>query len=35
MEVVGDQLKEPEVDMNDFLKSLKSAKPSVGEEDIR
>lgn len=35
MEVSGDQLKEPEVGMNDFLKSLKTLKPSVGEEDIR
>ena len=35
MEVDGDKLKEPEVDMNDFLKSLKTAKPSVGEEDVR
>jgi len=35
MEVDGEKLKEPEIDMKDFLKSLKVLKPSVGEEDVR
>lgn len=34
MQVDGEKLKEPEIDFNDFLKSLKIAKPSVGDEDI-
>ena len=35
MDVSGDQLKEPEISMSDFLKSLKSVKPSVGREDVQ
>ena len=34
MEVPGDQLKEPEVTLSDFLKSLRTTRPSVGEDDI-
>jgi len=34
-EVPGDKLKEPEVTMNDFLKSVRTIKPSVGDNDVR
>jgi len=35
VDVEGSKLKEPEVTFNDFLKSLKSQKPSVGPNDIQ
>jgi len=35
IEVEGSKLKEPEITYNDFLKSLKSSKPSVGLGDIQ
>jgi hypothetical protein len=34
MEVPGDRLKEPEITFQDFIKSLKNARPSVSNEDI-
>jgi len=34
MEVPGDRLKEPEITFNDFIKSLKNARPSVSHDDI-
>jgi len=34
MEVDGSKLKEPEISFNDFLKSIKNAKPSVSNDDI-
>jgi len=33
--VEGSKLKEPEITFADFLKSLKSSKPSVGPSDIQ
>jgi len=35
VDVDGSKLKEPEITFNDFLKSLKSSKPSVGPNDIQ
>jgi len=35
IDVEGSKLKEPEICYNDFLKSLKSSKPSVGTSDIQ
>jgi len=35
MQVDGPKLKEPEITYNDFVKSLKSSKPSVGLQDIQ
>lgn len=35
VEVEGSKLKEPEIGMNDFLKSLKTVRPSVSDEDIQ
>lgn len=35
IDVDGSKLKEPEITFNDFVKSLKSSKPSVGETDIQ
>lgn len=34
IQVDGSKLKEPEVTFNDFLKSLRSSKPSVSKDDI-
>lgn len=35
MDVDGSKLKEPEITLNDFLKSLKTIRPSVSGEDIQ
>jgi len=35
IDVEGSKLKEPEITYNDFLKSLKSSKPSVSPDDIQ
>jgi vacuolar protein-sorting-associated protein 4 len=35
IQVEGSKLKEPEISFNDFLKSLKSARPSVSTADIQ
>jgi len=35
MDVPGDKLKEPLVDMGDMLKSLATQKPTVNEEDLK
>lgn len=35
IDVDGSKLKEPEITFNDFVKSLKSSKPSVGDTDIQ
>jgi len=35
VDVEGSKLKEPEITFNDFLKSLKSQRPSVGPNDIQ
>ena len=34
MDVPGDKLKEPQVDMSDMLKSLSTQKPTVNEADL-
>ena len=35
IQVEGSKLKEPEISFNDFMKSLKSARPSVSNADIQ